>query len=177
MEMTEPLPWRGSLQDYRFQWAEQRVLERTRWSGSQAILLGPPAEGSLCKNLLREEDEGRSSLSLAKFRRDWTCECRPGQKSVLAHFSFSELGAQQDPSPGRQQLAPAGRRDKARGSVFDGSQTRASHWESRELNTESLGAQFSTAALPHPTLRQVGTIISAPLPATVASPASVTSDH
>lgn len=172
--MTEPLPWRGSLQDDRLQRAEQRVLERTRWSGSQAILLGTPAEGSLGKNLLREEDEGRSSLSLAKFRRDWTWECRPGQKSVLAHF-FSELGAQQDPSPGRQQLAPAGRRDKARGSVFDGSQTRASHWESRELNTESLGAQFSTAALPHPTLRQVGT--SAPLPATMASPASVTSDH
>lgn len=72
MEMTEPLPWRGSLQDNRLQEAEQRVLERTRWSGSQAMLLGLPAEGRLCKNLLREEDEGRSSLPLAKFRRDFT---------------------------------------------------------------------------------------------------------
>lgn len=131
--MTEPLPWRGSLQDDRLQRAEQRVLERTRWSGSQAILLGTPAEGSLCKNLLREEDEGRSSLSLAKFRRDWTWECRPGQKSVLAHF-FSELGAQQDSSLGQQHLAPAGRRDKARGvwwlsdQSFPLGKQRAEHW-------------------------------------------------
>lgn len=106
------------------------MLERTRRSGSQAILPGLPAERSLCKNLLREEYEDRSLLPLAKFRGDWTWECRPVQKSILAHFPFSELGAQQDPSPGQQQSAPAGRRDNARGSGSPLGMQRSeqSHW-------------------------------------------------
>lgn len=97
-------------------------------------------------------------------------------KSQSQHFPFYELGAQQDLSLRQQHLAPAGRRDNARGSMFDSSQTRAPPGKQRPEH-RVIGALIFHRCFAACHTQEGWDHISALLQATMVSPASVTSDH
>lgn len=129
-----------------------------------------------CKNLLREEGEGRSSLSLAKFRRAWTWECRPGQKSILA-LSLLWIRSSAGPQPGATAAGPSRKKRQCqRFHVWRLWDQSFPLGKQRSEHTVIEATTFhSCCALSH--TQEGCDHISAPLQATMASPASVTSDQ
>lgn len=151
------------------------MLERTRWTGSQAILLGLLEEGRLYKNLLKKEDEGSSSLSLAKFRRAWTWEYRPGQKSILA-LPLLWIRSSAGPQPGATVVGSSGKGQCQRFYVWWLSDQSFPLGKQRSEH-RVIGATIfhSFCAASH--TQEGWDHISAPLQATMAGPANFKSDH